>query len=218
MLRPLVEYRFKRRLQRLRTPEELFTDYYLKNRWQNPESRSGIGSTLKYTENLREELPRLLRDLGIKSMLDAPCGDFNWFRHIALGEDVFYIGADIVAPLIVRNNELYGAPRRKFIVLTILREPLRDADFWMCRDCLFHFSFADVGTALNQLRKSTIRYFLTTTFSSCRENLNIPTGDYRPINLQLPPFNLPPPRLEIADGPDGDSSRTLALWERSALE
>src|SRR3982750_719346 len=63
-------------------PKELFTYYYEVNRWQNPETLSGDGSTLANTENVRSELPELLNKFGVRKLLDAPCGDFNWFRHV----------------------------------------------------------------------------------------------------------------------------------------
>src|SRR5262249_14400546 len=67
----------------------------------------GAGSTLAYTQNLRRALPLLLTQLGVKRVLDAPCGDYHWFRFIERPPEMHYVGADIVKPLIVQNREHY---------------------------------------------------------------------------------------------------------------
>ena len=87
-------------------PKGVFTHHFNTNRWENDESVSGPGSTLETTEKVRMQLPPLLERLEVHTILDAPCGDYNWFRLIPRS-DVSYIGGDIVEPLIQRNQELY---------------------------------------------------------------------------------------------------------------
>src|SRR5204862_8116349 len=101
---------------------------------------SGAGSTLEYTQSLRRELPLLVHRLGVKRVLDAPCGDYNWFRLIQRNPDIHYVGADIVKPLILQNREHYENETTTFIHLDITRNRLPDADLWLCRDCLMHLS------------------------------------------------------------------------------
>ena len=55
---------------------EIFTQIYKSNYWNDSESKSGTGSSLKSTENIRKELPLLLKEFKINSLLDIPCGDF----------------------------------------------------------------------------------------------------------------------------------------------
>src|SRR5258705_1028102 len=83
------------------------------NLWGNRESISGEGSTLERTAAIRAELPGLLARHGVRSMLDAPCGDFFWMKELALDVDS-YIGADIVPELIARNIECHSSPQRRF--------------------------------------------------------------------------------------------------------
>jgi hypothetical protein len=63
--------------------ENIFTRYYQKNQWHDSESVSGDGSSLRRTLGVRQELPALLRQLGVNSLLDAVCGDFHWLRDRA---------------------------------------------------------------------------------------------------------------------------------------
>jgi len=75
------------RLHRLRTGDgdvQVFDRIIAENRWRDPDSASGTGSNLKQTETLRRELPATLSRLGVRTLLDAPCGDFHWMQHLEL--------------------------------------------------------------------------------------------------------------------------------------
>ena len=73
-----------------------------------------------------DALPALVKELGVRSLLDAPCGDFNWMRHVDL-DGVEYTGGDVVPELVARNRELYGAAGRRFVTLDLTRDPLPPA-------------------------------------------------------------------------------------------
>jgi hypothetical protein len=197
--------------------EEIFTHYYRENLWNNPESFSGWGSTLEYTENLRKEIPPMLEKFKISSILDAPCGDFNWFRFVERGEDVSYLGGDIVADLIQKNSELYENVNTTFMRLDVTTDSLPAVDLWLCRDALFHFSNADIDLTLRNFIKSDIKYLFTTTHHECTKNTDIMTGQFRLLNLELPPFNFPPPILSVDDWIGDFSPRRVGLWERATI-
>jgi hypothetical protein len=64
--------------------EQVFTNIYDTRAWHSKESISGNGSELIQTEQIINELPVLLKKYNITSMLDIPCGDFNWMQHVNL--------------------------------------------------------------------------------------------------------------------------------------
>ena len=199
--------------------DEIFTDIYRKNSWGDTESRSGPGSTVFRTRLLRPALVQLLRDLKIKSVLDAGCGDFNWMRVADLAE-IDYIGVDIVNEIVKRNSDQYSDSSRRFECLDLTRDPLPAAELVLCRDCLVHFSFSDMDGALRRMRASGARYLLATTFDATETNCDIVTGGWRPLNLQKPPFSFPRPVRKLWDGPRPDGSyrdKMLALYELSTL-
>lgn len=138
----------------------------------------------------------LLKGLRVTTLLDAPCGDFNWAQDVAAAVDT-YIGVDVVDEIISRNTSLYGGPRHTFLACDITRDPLPKADLILSRDCLVHFSFADIHTALRNFRASGAEYLLTTTFIDRKSNENVRTGGWRTLNLELPPFMFPPPIAAI---------------------
>lgn len=197
--------------------EAQFTDYYWIQQWSNEESVSGRGSTLAYTKKLRQQLPELIDEFNIESILDAPCGDYNWFRKVPLHPDVTYIGGDIVAPLVERNRRIYGDEQIRFLHLDITEDQLPEVNLWLCRDCLIHFSNKDIFKTLKQFCWSNIPYLLTTTYPDVKQNSNIATGEVRKLNLEKPPFNLPDPLVYLDDGEDEGYSKKLGLWEREKV-
>jgi hypothetical protein len=184
------------------------------NLWGDDHSRSGVGSTLPETETLRREIPALLQDLGARSLLDIPCGDFGWLSLTELGVD--YTGADIVEALVARNTARYGSANRRFVRLDLTADPLPASDVVLCRDCLVHLSYSNIQRALANGKRSGAKYFLTTSFPEVTGNGDIEDGDWRPLNFQLAPFGLPAPARTIvencieAGGAYRDKS--LCLW------
>jgi hypothetical protein len=202
---------------RPRASREVFKSIYLNNSWGEEESASGAGSTLEYTESIRSALPELFRKHSVSRFLDAPSGDYNWFRYVKRETGFSYIGGDIVSELVERNQALFGAPDTRFIELDITKDPLPEADLWMCRDCLFHLSNSNVFSALANLLRSNIPLFLTTNHSECFKNTDIVTGRFRLLNLTLEPFNLGQPIAEIDDWIEGYPKRKMALWRTKDL-
>lgn len=204
-----------------RSNSEIFTRIHDTNYWNSAESVSGTGSEVGQTEALIAGLPDLFRELKVNSLLDIPCGDFNWMKEVPLG-GIRYIGGDIVEKLVLTNRERFAARQElEFRVMDLLRDPLPACDLVLVRDCLVHLSLSDIACALERLKASGSRYLLTTTFTRHQENRDIRTGDWRPINLQAPPFNLPAPLWSIdercleAEGRYGD--KVMALWDLRAL-
>jgi hypothetical protein len=88
--------------QRFAAARESFTDLTLAQRfrrihdtnlWGATASISGLGSEFDATAVLRAELPRLLRELAVTSLLDAPCGEAHWINHADLGVRMVGVGS-----------------------------------------------------------------------------------------------------------------------------
>lgn len=181
---------------------------------------SGLGSDLKQTVVIASEIPKLIKEIGAKSLLDAPCGDFSWMRNVDLGLDK-YTGVDIVSEQIERNERKYTNKIRKFICLDITTDELPRADLILCRDLFVHFSFRDILAALANFQRTKSEYLLTTSFTQTTKNIDIITGGWRPINLQLPPFNFPRPLRLInehcTENEGKYTDKSLALWRLDDL-
>ena len=195
-----------------------FQQIYEENRWLSCESRSGRGSTLAYTKPMRRSLGKYLKRLNVKVFLDAPCGDFNWMRHVKLPEGTSYIGGDIVTELVDKLEHAHGGVTHSFRRIDIVEGPLPKADLWLCRDVLFHLPNKEISTVLENFANSEIPYLLTTTYSFPKRNEDVRAGGFRFINLQLPPFRLPRPLSRIIDFVAPEPPRYLGLWSREQVK
>ena len=131
-------------------------------------------------------------------------------------EGVDYLGADIVDGLIQDNMEQYVRKNVKFQYLDLIHDELPKVDLIFCRDCLVHFPFKDIFLALHNICSSGSGYLLTTTFPSRQGNGDRLTGQWRPLNLEIPPFDFPEPRRIIheacTEGEGAYHDKSLGLW------
>ena len=183
--------------------KEKFELIYKTNFWSSKESKSGFGSEKKNTINIKKEIINIINNKKIKSILDAPCGDFNWIKDI-LNEQLQYIGADIVQDLISENLKNYKKENIDFLTLDITRDPLPDVDLMICRDCLIHLSFEKIKLFFENFKKSNINLLLLTSYKLKDAqkkiiNIDIPDGEFREIDMSEPPFSLPVPIKTIQD-------------------
>jgi SAM-dependent methyltransferase len=186
-------YRFNHVLQN-GTPAQIFSKIYKrKGYWASTESTSGAGSTLDYTANLRQQVPELFKVFSIKSIYDAPCGDFNWMRLVIKKSDITYYGVDIVPEMIDKIRRQYGTQKVSFKCADITLDEFPKVDFWLCRDCLFHLSNRDIILALRNFLLSDTPLVHTTTHLNTTgfENVDIRTGGFRLIDLFSAPYFSP---------------------------
>lgn len=195
-----------------------FATIYRTGVWQCGDSAapsSGLGSTLEVTEPLRQALPALVRELDVRTLLDIGCGDFTWMREVELGCD--YVGIDIVESVIEANRSAFGGPTRRFARIDAV-EGLGDlrADLVLCREVLFHLSFADAKSLLRNALATGCSYLLLTSDALTEFNSDIESGDFRVINLRRRPFSFPAPERRVEDS-RLVSGRYLGLWPARAL-
>jgi hypothetical protein len=203
------------------SPNVIFSKIYQENYWGG-NSVSGMGSELQQTESLRSRLPFVLKKYSITSLLDAPCGDFGWMKHVDLS-GINYIGGDIVPLLVDANRKKYSSGNRSFTVINLITDNLPKAEMLLCRDCLIHFSIKDIQIFIMNLKKSGIPLLLTTTYPNIKKNGDILTGDFRALNLRISPFHFPEPMEVISEDPfvvhqnNPNFIREMALWRVNDL-
>jgi SAM-dependent methyltransferase len=199
---------------RFRSTDARFREVFRGNHWRNPESVSGFGSSMEATADVRRAVAEIAERYEIRSLLDVPCGDFNWMQSVDFAGS--YCGGDIVSDLIALNQARYGNSRRQFVVLDVIRDPLPRSDLVLCRDCLNHLSIPEAAHALGNIVKSGSSYLAVTHYPTAITNRSQTSGfDYRPLNLQRPPFNLPPP-TEVWEE-SAEPGKTLALWRLDSV-
>jgi SAM-dependent methyltransferase len=173
---------------------------------------SGPGSSLDATAAVRRDLPELLNTVGARTLLDVGCGDQVWIAGVDLRQR--YVGVDIVPEMIEENKRHY--PERQYFCLDAVTADLPDADTVLCREVLFHLSLDDGMALLRNLARKRRKFLIATTDIVTMFNADVPSGDFRFLNLNKRPFNFPEPDLAIAD----DwlmSGRRLAAWRFDRL-
>ncbi len=192
-----------------------FTNVYKENLFQGDESKSGVGSSMVQTEIIRKEIPKIINELGIKTFLDAPCGDYNWMREVKLRVDR-YIGVDVVKDVIKDNKRKYKTKNISFKSLNLIKNRLPKADLILCRDCLVHLNYKNSFRIIKNFKKSGAKYLLTTTFVERNQNVDLDNLFWRTLNLELEPFNFGKPLKIINEGcTEGEnkfSDKCLGLW------
>jgi 2-polyprenyl-3-methyl-5-hydroxy-6-metoxy-1,4-benzoquinol methylase len=196
--------------------KETFTIIKDSDYWSSSESVSGYGSEIEVTREVSKGLEQLLQQLNIKSILDVPCGDFNWMQHVNLN-DTQYIGADIVTSIIENNKTLYSSDTISFTELDLTKDSLPKTDLIFCRDCLVHLSYKELYKTLVNFKKSRSTYLLTTSFINTKTNKNIITGEWRKLNFEKKPFSFKKPLLIIDEKytkkGEKDIDKSMCLWE-----
>lgn len=193
-----------------------FVEAFDANIWEDAESVSGPGSTLAYTHSLRATLMPMVRALGCASMLDAPCGDFNWMKTVDL-TGIAYTGADIVPGMIGKLQAEH--PQHSFTCLDITKDPLPKADFVLCRDVLFHLSNVDVVRVLENFVESGSAWLATSHSFQVTAMEDVPSDPttFRPVNLMAHPFFFDPPDHILKDYAPGFLHRWLGIWPRETI-
>jgi ubiquinone/menaquinone biosynthesis C-methylase UbiE len=174
--------------------ENMFTNIYLNDGWnmgQN-ESKSGLGSTLLYTENIRKELVQIIQDKSISNMLDTSCGDWYWMKLIQ-NELCDYTGIDVVKKIVENNNNNFSNGKTRFVhsdFLTYIKNlPDKSIDLIFCRHTLEHLPSGYNISFLNEAKR-VCKYLLVTGYNDInKKNIELLNSTYRPINLEFDPYS-----------------------------
>jgi hypothetical protein len=190
--------------------QNYFTKIYQLNSWQSNESKSGPGSernnnTICNLINIVLNLINMnLVDNTTLTLVDCPCGDFNWidllFSSILKNtkiKTIKYYAYDIVPDLLEKFNSITKIDNVEynFNVLDITTQIPIKSDLIICKELFIHLSFNDIKKTINNFINSESTYFVSNDFENI-ENIDINEyknnclGECRPVCLTLPPFNL----------------------------
>lgn len=218
--------------------EERFSRIYSKGVWnknQRHVPKSGPGSSLQATKEVRTVISNVIQELGVRSMADVSCGDMTWMPSVEL-HGAKYFGYDIVDSVIRSNRQRFKTERPDFTFsrLNAIRQMIpQSVDLIFCRQALQHLRPNETIQALKNFVNSGSKYLLTTTYPWAKRNSERPYQhglDYFiPLNLNDHPFNLPPPKAFFSDMVQTAGGRSVfddrhfnpsmyvALWELPKL-
>jgi hypothetical protein len=205
--------------------KNVFSNIYENWGFGGSESRSGPGSSLEETETIRKEIRILVKERGIKTVVDIPCGDFNWMKEIVYGFEK-YTGGDIV-PAIIKDNQKYANQLINFIEFDLTGdEEIPEADLLIIRDVIGHLPLEKGKKIIENILKSKCKYLLSTTwynlndkdYYKMHDNAGVTPGRFYPVCLLSEPFNLPQPELYLEEIPvvehyDTGVRKGLGFWD-----
>ena len=131
----------------------------------------------------------------VRTVTEVGCGFWNYAKLVNW-KGLTYNGYDVAYGPIEFNSNAYGARNIHFHHL-VDGVQIAPADLLICKDVLQHLPNDDVLHYLAMF-KELFSYMIIMNACSPEENLNGPIehGSYRPLRLDLPPFN---EKLEIID-------------------
>jgi SAM-dependent methyltransferase len=228
----------ERRLNRYRSAEEVFTRIYATNAWGGARGEFCSGSGSADAQMLAAYVDAIAASAaseGFRGLrfVDLGCGDFRAGKHL-LPLCSRYVGVDVVAPLVERNEREFGDATTRFVHLDIVADPLPDGDVCFVRHVLQHLSNAQILAILPKLAR--YRWVFVTEHHpadgrAVEPNRDMVHGGYvrvwdgSGVYLAEPPFALPAHRLTqvmeipgsfLPDGVDPGIIRTFLYKPRDA--
>lgn len=169
------------RLDKARTA---FTKIYDTDFW----GLADKGPQLHLEQRIADLIQDTLRKYSIASVTEMGCGFWNYAKRVDWS-GITYNGYDVTIGPVRFNTDNYTTDKIHFHHF-VDGVRLAPADLLICKDVLQHLPTDDVLHYL-AMYKDLFSYMLIFNGCAPEENLNgsIDYGGYRPLRLDLPPFN-----------------------------
>lgn len=159
---------------------------------------SGPGSDPANTARYRAFVERFMVQNSIQTVVDLGCGDWRSSRLIDWSR-VEYLGVDVVASVIVRNQQRYQADNVRFAQLND-EDELPHADLLIVKDVLQHLPNSEIHRMSRLLGRFRVALVTNTVTSELHRpdgtvvriadvNADVPAGYMRPVDVLGPPFD-----------------------------
>lgn len=167
----------------------------------------------KFTDYQRLEM--LLQGFAVGSIIDTPFVHSEILKKPFL-KNIRYFG--------IANSEdqaralqiQYGSKLRTFLNREVTIDVLPKADLILCWDQLCALTPNEVRAAILQFKKSGAQFLLMRHYPDVQQNLEKLSGEFKPVNWAISPYNFPEPIIHIMEkGEHGMES--LALWNLDQL-
>lgn len=141
--------------------------------------RLGHTEVMSVSSDLLTRVATCIREVGVQQVLNYPCAHFPDLDQALAQGGIQCVNADMV-----RGHGLH---------LNLLYDPVPRVDLVVMRNFLDHINTQDALLILERLRNGGVRYLLSTDYPCLNCNWNNVAGEWRPLSLTLPPYNLSHP-------------------------
>jgi SAM-dependent methyltransferase len=172
----------------------VFGEIYANAAWgknRGDAGTSGFGSSLGATIIYRTYLEHFMAELGVRSVVDAGCGDWEFSQAIDWN-GIDYKGYDIVPSVIEQDRAKFEKPNVHFFVANIVEADLPPADLLIVKHVLQHLPTASVQRFLVQLPKykHVLLVDSVNRVTLSAKNTDIEVGSFRELDVTRPPFDV----------------------------
>jgi len=208
-----------------------FDEIYEKAVWASGESKSGPGSDIFRTVDIKKILDKVFYHLKIVlkkdkiRFLDSSCGDMNWMPGYLRGReenDILYTGYDIVQSNIDSHIETFANETWQFEQHDIVMDTVDSQyDLILSRHTMIHLKFRDIVRVFDNFINSGSRYLLMTQHANLENNdlqtTDAHTGRFRGVNFFKSPFSLPEPICIARDTVEPGADTFVMLYDLRSL-
>lgn len=196
--------------------QAIFTRVYNNAEWG---PGSGPGSAGPSMAPYIGVLDQVLQQLSPANVVDLGCGYFGPLAEVKWPGT--YTGIDVVAAPIAANAS-FASEKRVFTCQDWLDQVPPDADLALCKDVLQHWPREAIKRGLMLLARFPFVLITNSVILGSKEvNRPVETGGCAPLNLMMPPWNLPvPPRerqwlWQAVDNPEYDLKLAFLIEGRA---
>ena len=155
--------------------------------------KSGFGSTLHQTAQIRPYLDMVIESYGIKAIIDVPCGDMHWMPYVGvIGDSNFcYFGGDVSQIMIEEQREKFShVDTMRFDVVDVISDGLAGVEgvsetlscavhrggsvLLFMRHLQFHLTIEENLSVLHHIEfisnNSAVKYVVLSTYLRGNEN------------------------------------------------
>lgn len=191
----------------------IFSDIYKRGEWgvdANKKGTSGSGSNPQNAKLYITFLQTFLSENNIKSVVDLGCGDWQ-IGKVINWDGIKYLGVDVVDSIISENAKTFSASNITFLKADGIDYILPKADLLICKDVLQHLPFKDIQSIIKQFEKYKYCIVINDVdpIKLTCENVDIPRGYYRYLDVTKPPFSLL--GRKVLSYASGDETKQLLL-------
>lgn len=185
----------------LRSNAAIFDDIYRRRLWSigddpTAEFYSGIGSYDPSIAEYVDLVKCLIKQLGMKSVIEIGCGDFAVASQY-VGVCQTYTGIEVVKRLAERNKRTFGSDTVKFLWLDASKSKLPSSDFCIIRQVLQHLNNKDIAAIFENVSS---KHILVTEHLPAAANITSYNADKKAgggirvpggsgVFIDKPPFN-----------------------------
>ena len=167
----------------------VFGGIYKNHVWGSGEAAgegSGGGSSFEYTRGVRRILRHFIHKHNVTSMLDAPCGSFNWMPYVIKEfQGLTYNGYDAAFDVIQRVKDSLvvsalnaNSTRVHFTAADLSQFVLPNStDLIFSRDAFQHLPLVDIHAILKIFKQADPRFVMIGSYPR-GVNHRIPMGQY----------------------------------------